>query len=355
MTARPLIAASLLLGLAFAPASAHAQSGEAMPELARLLLPACEGQAVAPAELIDALGLELQGHGIRLNEPAADHDGTPAVAILALDAPECQQSSLVIRVIAPATGRATEEQVTLDDIPQSDRARILALTIAELLERSWAELVAPPPRPEPPPPPSVEPTPPEATAPEPRVEDDPGGDETEPQPSPPPRLLLGLTGGVEAYPLFAGALFGPAVQANLRLSRTVPLRLALELGYRFGGATDELGTIDTHRTGGAVSLLVAGHWERLLGEVGARLDLAWVRAVGEAADQSTGAATLDGALVTLAATADLGLRLTRMLWLLASIQVGYVVHGLEVLADSHRLGGVGGPVIGAQVGLALSL
>jgi hypothetical protein len=76
-----------------------------------------------------------------------------------------------------------------------------------------------------------------------------------------------------------------------------------------------------------------------------------VRAVGLPADESVEGLTLDGMLLAAAAEAILRVRLAGGLWAVASMQAGHVLMGHEVLAGDRRLGGIGGPLFGLDIGV----
>jgi hypothetical protein len=231
--------------------------------------------------------------------------------------------------------RATQKRVSrdlhVDTIPQSGRALATAIAIDELLRASWAELAlmtrtppAPPPKAPPPPRPKALPPP------------------LEPRASRPRKLGvslgLGFTHAREAWNAFSTSLrasFWPWPWAWVELGASLQRALQVD---------SALGSISGRAAAGDVTLgLCPVHAERFFGCGGMRggLDFLSYNAHAQAGVQ---AATGSGLAVRLEAVGMLGFYLSRHLFLMGQVAVGYPLKSV-VAADAH------GPVTGANAAL----
>lgn len=94
-----------------------------------LLLPACELPGASVAELRTALQLELQGEGLLLAPPGELSSTTDVLVRIDVT---CEQAS-GISLRAEYAGSLRERRVELDELRSEQRARALALAVAELL------------------------------------------------------------------------------------------------------------------------------------------------------------------------------------------------------------------------------
>ncbi len=125
---RPFRAASLALTVL---ATTAAPCGAEAPSRAILLLPACPLEGVSEQELRAALALELQADGVSLAEP---RDGFGRSDILLEIASSCRpDAELSLRVLFHDRERA--RTLTLGGLPPGTRSRMLALSLAELVDR----------------------------------------------------------------------------------------------------------------------------------------------------------------------------------------------------------------------------
>lgn len=369
-----LAGAALALVFAFR-GTAWAEGGAApaslTPARARLRLPACPFLPFDRDDLIATLRVELLDHGTELQPDDQGVDSDPgAVALVSVDAPTCVGTEIRIRVADEATGQAAETSLGLSDRALEERARILALAIAELLRSSWRDLHAatfePPLSPgreavaEPAPPTQVAPAQPGPDLEALRRE---AGASALEELDRRERLALAQLHAVRvtatlqasAFPMVHGGLLGVRAGASLRLHRRLPLRLDLDLGYGFGGASTQIGDIDVHSLLGGVGLLFDGGSSRVRGVVGPRLELGWGWAIGAPEAPGVLGGKVDGFVLSVVLDGGVHVRLATRLWLLVHVIAGWTPVSLEPLAEGLLIGGIGRAVLGARIGLAVGI
>lgn len=358
MPSRRLVAGAAALSVVLLACGARGE-GAAAPARARLLLPACDPQPFGAEALVSALRLELLAEGVELG-PVSDADevaGPPAIVVV--DAPSCSAAEVVVRVEHAGSGRSASSTLDLEDRPAEDRARVLALSIAELLRTAWPGLVTPPAPAEPTPPPLAAVDRPRTTA-RPTSAGEIAGAEAfrilgtrvpaDEEPGPPWRL--GGLVSAALYPRFGGSFFGGGLAAALRLAPRLPIWLDIEGLYRWGGGTDPAGVVETHLATAALSVLVAASVGRLLASLGPEVELGWAWASGHPHDLGVEARSVDGFVLTVAARFALWIPLARGLAGTVDVAAGWAVVGVAPRVLGHAVGGVSGPMVGLDLGLA---
>jgi hypothetical protein len=302
--------------------------------------PGSQQNLECPSERYLVLRQELETNAELAQEIKADLTAELASRSIAV----CDQEQSQTRALALVTlrshadavsieldDRTTQKRVSrdlrVDTIPQSGRALATAIAIDELLRASWAELAL---ARTPPPPEPVAPPPPQAAPPAPP-----------PKPAPQaPRKLgvslsLGFAHARESWNAFATSLrasFWPWPWAWVELGAS--LQRALEVDT-------SLGSVSGRAAGGDVTLgLCPLHSERLFGCGGVRtaLDFLSYRAHAEAGAEAEAGS---GVGVRVEGVGMLGLYLSRHVFLLGQVAMGYPVQSVAA-ADAH------GPVLGAN-------
>src|SRR5262249_40357998 len=144
-----------VLALACALAAASARAEPAGPATAaqdragarltsasavELYLPPCANAPLETERLLDLLRIQLgevRAGGAPRRAPSED-----LLAAVVLSWPGCDSGALevTIKVVDRATSKTVERTMAVSDVPYAERARALAIAIAELLQASWAEL-----------------------------------------------------------------------------------------------------------------------------------------------------------------------------------------------------------------------
>ncbi len=356
-----LSAAALLVS---STSRAEPERGAAVPDTspARVVLPTCDPSPFDVDELLASLRLELLGCGLELRA-GAPPEGEDAV-VVRVDAPGCIPSDLRIRLEHSAAGLVAERTVDLSDRPEHDRGRLLALSIAELYRASRAAPAPASPQPSPPGDPAPPVAPPRERRPidaealrreatraavaemERRREADRWPDH---------RVRVGADLVLTSHPVHDSGIIGARVLLDVALSSRAPVHLGLDVAYREGGGFDVLGRVRTRSATGAIALRYEGGSDRVRGAVGPRLELGWCRIEGEPREPGWEPGRDDGFILTLDLDGSFLVRLSRRLWVVAGLSLGFVLRGLDASAAGHHVGGVAGPSITASLGLAVGL
>ncbi len=362
---RAHVVAALILSvcLSFSPLAAS-EEGLA-PRRVRVMVPVCETLPFDVADLIDVLAAELQGQEINLVNGGDVELAEEAEARLVIDVPGCATDSGVrVRVEALATGSAVERLLRLE----SDRGqeRVVALAVAELLDRSWEALVGAP-----------ETTPdaaPVSTTPE--REDDPSPTATEDddlspaerqalldiierrerqrrsRPLPEAGVLVDIQLDGRIVPTMGTGFLGLVGGVSLPLGRDW-LRIELDVGAWYGLGTDLLGHIDLVAVTGAAALLFGGRRGGRIAALGPRLEAGWCLAQGRPFPDSVAeGGSISSAVVVISAEATIRFSLSRRSWLLIDGALGYAVVGPEGTADGRVAAGIEGVVVSLGLGLS---
>jgi hypothetical protein len=354
---RPLGTATLLLlialGLVSEPCSAET------PARALLLLPTCPLEGISEQELRAALALELQADGLTL---AAPGDGFGrSDALLEIDSTCQPNAELSLRVLFQDKERS--RTLSLAELPPGTRSRMLALSLAELIDRLEPEPPAPaapaPMAEESAPPESPEPAapPPESSAPPPA--ETPASEAREPAPVPPEidapeeptpsgqRLALVLAPELRWFSS-GDALFG----GRLGLDTT---RVFAGAGLLIGGSSSDVGDVDALLLQGFAGYRLI---DRELGSgfstsFGPRAGLGWIEVTGSSGDNDVAATSAGTLYLDAAVFGDVRLVLSRQFRFSLGVEGG-VSRGLVALADGATAASYDGVFIAGFLGLMLS-
>ena len=333
MTRRPGLHIGIIVATfaAAGPAAAAEPEVIAAPPPVHIVGPECRDTPLSIAEFVEALRVELAGHGMRCctTGDGAGGDAAPAGELLVTLAVEpCDPSSDRVGVVVTDTRRlqAVDRSVSLADLPPAARPRALALAVAELLRAA-----AQPPQPQ-------APTIPAAPA--------------EPQPPPAATDGVHLAGGVDAllrsYPTRQTLLLGAQLALDASGARW---HAALALDGALGRPSVDLGAISVRTLGASVT---AGP-RFALGQ--ATIDLgasasggwAWVRGEPSVAAVTAGAGNsfiaAAGARLAVQAPASSALRFH------AAGEVGAVLRGIDGDVDGSAAAGIAGVYLSLTVGV----
>jgi hypothetical protein len=121
-----------VIGIVCALQSSVARADEA-PSFSRvaLLMPACEAPGLSADELRSALTLDLRDGGVTL-APSGEH--SPATDLLVNLEAVCEKPS-ELTLAASFQGKHHARRIDLGELPPAQRARVLSLSLAELLQQ----------------------------------------------------------------------------------------------------------------------------------------------------------------------------------------------------------------------------
>jgi hypothetical protein len=304
------LAAIALLGLL--PASrATAQA----PVRTVLVMSDCEVPWVSATEVLPRLEVELEAAGLDRYVALSRHvppDGEWVRATV----PGCEGDAVSLTAV-DARFRGLTRRVDLADVPDEARARTVALLLADLAARRFAEPIAPAPAPATP-------------SPSPEPNDEPA----------PSRLSASLLLEAHYVPTAADALSGPYLGGELVLTRGV--RATAGLSALFSSADHPLGRVDVvvARAHGALELYAAGLDPWL---VAGGVEVAGGFADASAARQrSAGIAAHDAfhGLAQTAVRARLGIPLFDTAGFLVELGFAWAWRGFTLYADDRLLTGV---------------
>lgn len=345
------------LCLAASPCVARAQrdDGPRVPDAVSVAFEGCEGMDALV--VIDAVRVELASDGIRDVHAVVDDESAIANVRITCAA----GASFVLRVDDRITHKSVERTVTLEGVARTATARALALSIAELLHASWAELDLEDPEAAPP---TVvdalrvrvrslrEARALSAPTPEPRAAP---RDEPQPAPAPPPapRTEIAAEGIVRAFPGGGAAPLGGRLTLELPLGASV--RASVDGEAALGTAIHPEGAIDLGYATGALSLGYDVILEVLQLSLAARVAVGGAWTSGHPTASGVTGASGGGVLVLVGAM--LGLRVPVGEWITLRLDVegGGVPVGFEAYVDRTPVAGLlGGYVsVGAGIGLRL--
>lgn len=347
-------------------ASAHTRADvptRRAPESVAVAIVDCEPAVLPGAAVRDAIGLELRGGGVRhvVFEPESPSAVEAPASVQSVLEVDCgSRASLRLAARDRDAQAAAERDVPLDDVPAPDWPRVIALTLAELLEAlGYALDSAAPPPPEPSP--ATTAPEPAATAPpaEPPAAAPPTSAPSPPSaPHPPPekpreqrateaRSPSGIDGFVlgrgRILPAHGSRLFG--FGGGLRLGRP-----SFGVEALFGHSPHALGRVTAGTaaaTAGYTLFEVASGPLLLSAGVAASAGLTWVR--GEGVPPASGTTELD-VYGDVRATASAQTP-ARGLGLLLALEAGRAA-GLIATADGAPVLATGGWFAGAALGAA---
>lgn len=251
-----------------------------------------------------------------------------------------------LHVIDEITSKTLRRTVDLARIPADARALALGAAAGELLRASWLEaLTAPAPEAAPPSPtPVAAPQSVRELARE-RLAGAPSSRD--------PRFELGVHANYDVYG-WGQRQWGPTLWATW--APTQSLALELRAGPRQGLAHDAThGTVTSQglQAGASVRWEVLPPAAALRPSFGAGVDLLYAAFRGEPARDAVGARQSSQAL-TVAFETRLAARVYRGWTAVAALRGGSVLQAIEVRDDTARTTGVGGLVVGASLGVAVS-
>lgn len=347
----------------------------------RLLLPRCSLEGLSEAALRAALALELEASGLTLATPEAK----PALNDVELEVQSDCAHNFELELHARRHGAHRARRLSLAGLPEKTRARLLALSLAELVEHLGSE-----------------PRPPSETQ-ETRSEQQPAGAPEPPASTGAPSASAGAPSAETeerstSTPKPSASPHSPAPAASIAprdtkerspehdVSATSSLRRgALELGPKlrlfasgdalfgghlelhaarwlagatvlFGGSTSSLGELDVSLWHGFVGYHLVDHElsSRFSVSLGPRLGAGRIQVAGSTREpnvtaSSAGALYLDGALF-----GKLRWRASRHLGAALKLEGG-VSRGASALADGASLATYDGAFVGGAFGLLLSL
>jgi hypothetical protein len=347
--------ALLLATLAFVATPCRADA----PARALLLLPACPLEGVTEQELRAALALELQADGVTLAEPGGDLGRSD----LLLEVESSCHPGAELRLRVLFRDRERQRTLSLAELPRGTRARLLALSLAELVDRLEPKATAPeaseaPSTGEPPPAappatsdaPSSSPSP--APPPEPEPSDETVADEA-PLDSPPESLDL-------ARPIAFGV--APELRWFTPKSALFGGRLTFDTTRITGGAGLLVGRSGSN-VGDVDALLVHGFagyrlFHEELGRglslgLGPRVGVGWIQVAGSSSDAEIETSSASAPYFDASVFGELRADVSPLLRFSLGAEAG-VARGLVALADGDPVASYDGFFVGGFLGLWLS-
>jgi hypothetical protein len=327
--------------------------GASAEEPARIVFvpPACESLPFDVDAFLSILRIELVDTTVEKGDLQPENKATSR---LSLAVTPCEGTRVNVEYRSPGH-QPTHREVELADVVSRGRARALALAAAESVRSAVPDAASPERPPLPPVPP---PDPGKTSAP-------PVPPQTSPFPSSTPepqarvtrrRDPLQFNAGfvLRTYPVFPLVMLGGRVGMNARLGH-VPLRARVDAMVLSGSVTDPLGKVNVLTVSGGLGLTFTTAWRSLGLEIGPRVEVGGAQIQGQSEAATTqassggrlvGAASILGVLST-----PLGLHLRAEM----RLELGETFHGLDALADTRKVAGVDGPLLGISLGLAYAL
>ncbi len=348
MRARGLLAVALLSLFASRAAAQHE-----LPEVAFLHVEPCDAPELAPAALRERLRVELTSDGVRdvrlVEGPDAALAGEGSgLAVIRIAAAPCAAESATFRVAIEdlLTQKRVERIVDLSEAVAEDRARVLALLIAELLRASWMEL-------------SLEDPPPHAPANVVealrvrwRAREAAQAPSTTTDDARAPSTAITAAFAVRALPGANGAPLGGRLALDLAPIRELVLRIDAEVVY--GTSTHPIGAIDV----GLATLGLTAAWVAPIGDVllslGPRVSGGVSWAAGRSNDPSATTSSGAGPVLMAGGALEIDVRLVPGLSLRFGAEASGVILGFEARVASVPAAGVYGAVLGAWTGVAIA-
>ena len=336
MTRRRGLDIGIIVAIVVAARAAAAAEPEvvATPPAVHIVGPECRETPLSIAEFVEALRVELAGHGMRCcttgAAAGADAGQSPAGELLVTLAVEpCDPNTDRVGVVVTDTRRlqAMERSVSLADLPPAARPRALALAVAELLHAANQPLQSLPP--------SVPAVP--------------------PGPQPPHAAATGgarLSGGAGAllrsYPMRQTVLLG--AQLSLGASGT-RWHAELALDGALGRPPVDLGAISIRTLAAAVTAGPRFAVGRATIDVGASASggWAWVRGESSVAGVIPGAG--DGFIASAGARVAVQAPASSALRFHAAGEAGAVLHGMDAEVDGSAAAGIAGVYLSVAVGV----
>jgi len=357
VVARPLIIALFFVA---GGANARAQDTPASPAgVAPLTLAidaaVCAESADERAALSHALAVELSTDGVGLAPTAT----SSAAASVQLDPSPCTADApeIAITLSDTVTHKALTRAVSMRDVAPPDRARVLAVAIAELLRASWAEMLLTP----------RATTPTAGAAPERAAAADVAArharsrrlESPRPAPPAPPRvdnLGFGASLGLRAFSAERSVFLGGALGGSRPFGPNHAFRFAADMGFYNAVSSDRLGSVRTDLVllGASVAISIAlGEHTRV--ELGPRLEAGIGIASGEPAQPGTTASVGSSAVATVVAEATLRQWIIAYLHTVLRLSVGGSFASITAEADDRPVLSTRGITVGMSLGFELAI
>lgn len=341
-----------LLGGAAAPTAAGQPIPVAPAPASVLISPhACGSELFAGDAFLDILRTELRVDGVDrvVVAPAAPGE-PPVLAEIALQASPCDSivKEVVVTIEDRATSKRVERRVLVGDTAEPARPRALALAVAELLRATWLELAMPAaPAPQVPVPEpvrvaalqrSVAPLPPLPAS-------------TPVTPSSPRDREVSVAVAARGFPGANAALLGGHAAGASRFSSALSFRI--DLGALFGTARDPLGDVNLGMATVGAALLLGSPAEATVAvAVGPRLEIGVGWASGNPLEQTTSSYAGSGFVSAASLLGTSSFRLADRWRLAVELEAGASIVPIEALADSRRVSGTEGGMLGLAIGVA---
>jgi hypothetical protein len=342
---RVVVAAALAAASFFFAAGARGDGTP--PERVAIVLPTCADAPLDVSAITPIVQRELHLDGVREVLPLAKDDEWAAfVARLEVSLETCAPGSttLTLSTSDAVSGSRSERALDLSSVPRAARARLVALSLAELLRASWMEVASP--------------SHPVAAASAPSMttttsvsdRDAAGPPASSDRPSATPPLRALASTRVRALPLADTTLLGGEIGIDVPASDRV--RFAFSGGAMATRAMHTLGAAWVGIGYGAAAVHLLAGSDAVGLHVGPRAELGAGWASGSA---NAGAAASTGAeLVATVVLEAIGrAELSRAVALFGGFEAGAVVRGFEARADGRSIAGVSGATLGAVFGVAL--
>ncbi len=318
----------------------------AQHDVVHVLAPECP-RAVDHAALVRILEAELRADGIARVQ-AGEGEGLVRVELVVEN---CEDPEIVrVRIVDRTTHKEVERPIDLRGVPDSLRARTMAMATAELLRASWMELaVADPPEPEVEVPPLLR----ERTIA--RVASALGDpSERGRSEEPPPRWRTFGIGFAAAARIFSESgltIIGPRFSvAHGLLGDRVYLRG--DAGIQGGAASDAIGSVDIVAVPFSVSAGARVRTSDLQLEMGTRIEGGTAFVAGRPAFADVSAATVWQGFLLGAVSGGLTLRASHNVYASLFVDVGWVFVGFDALAEDRIVTSMGGPTGSLELGLS---
>ena len=354
--ARAVATAALVLGLVGLDGAVARAQAPAQPASVVVVPPDCLSAAPsARDELVAILTAELRVDGVDrvLLVPGPDKD--QPLAAITLRASPCEPTArdVLVTIEDHATSKKVERRVTLADVDEAARPRVLALAVAELLRATWLELTLPDaPRPEVPVPAAVR----GAMARQATAALGPGLGASyagEAAASPPSRTPVpSLAVASRVFPSTQTIMFGGDAAGTLPvLSSSLAARL--DARVLVGTAHDPLGDVNLGlATAGAALMLASPRNVPVWAAVGPHVELGVAWASGSPVDQSTQSHRGAGFVSTASLLGAFYVRITPQWDLALELEGGATLASFEARADTRRVTSVDGAMFGVALGLS---
>jgi hypothetical protein len=313
-----------------------------------LVPPKCAGAGLNVESFANLLAADLRSdgvEGVRLpwTEPTASES---VLATITLEAEPCgaEMRDIDVTIEDQATRKRVVRRIPVKDVAEALRPRAMALAVAELLRASLLELMtsdAPPP---------AVPVPTEVKRAVARRMEALVGAGRE---APPPAGNKEVDVAAVWHASLGGqsSMFGGRAAVGTLLWRSLLLRA--DLGGLAGSAQDALGDITLGEAEAGLSLLWASPRDAAVsGAFGARSELGLGWANGHPSNQQTSSSFGSGFVFNALLLGEVAFRISPSWRLALGVESGATVVPIVALADSRRITGIQGAMLGVTFGVA---